>query len=116
MVECGSKFIRLALDAESKMRDSRLRYSTLSREGQQKGYYPDDGPRPGFARHRIFGAALDAEAFFARLDHSRERGLNEQINSLVRQYFPESTDFTTNSYGEVRNVEELISAAVLENR
>ena len=35
-----------------------------------------------------------AKVYFARPYHSWERGLNENSNGLLRQYFPKSTDFT----------------------
>jgi len=60
-------------------------------------------------RHRIFGAALDADTFFAKPYHAWERGLNEHTNGLARQYFPKSTDFTTVSDDEVLRVEELLN-------
>lgn len=40
-------------------------------------------------------AALDIQVFFARPYHSRERGLNEHTNGLVRQYIPKKTIFGT---------------------
>jgi IS30 family transposase len=45
-----------------------------------------------FAGHETFAAGLDAAVFFAHPYHSWERGLNENTNGLIRQYFPKSTD------------------------
>jgi transposase, IS30 family len=46
-----------------------------------------------FARHEVVAAALQAQFYFAHPYHSWERGLNENTNGLVRQYFPKGSDF-----------------------
>lgn len=47
-----------------------------------------------FAYHEQLTAKLGAAVYFARPYHSWERGLNENTNGLLRQYWPKSTDFT----------------------
>lgn len=47
-----------------------------------------------FARHLSLASSLKARFFFAHPYASWERGLNENTNGLVRQYFPKGTDFT----------------------
>jgi hypothetical protein len=47
---------------------------------------------------------LDAQGCFARPCHSRERGLNENTNGLIRQYLPKSSDFQTLTLEQVRNL------------
>jgi IS30 family transposase len=47
-----------------------------------------------FARHQQIAAKLQADFYFAHPYASWERGLNENTNGLVRQYFPKGTDFT----------------------
>ena len=47
---------------------------------------------------------LDAQGCFARPCHSRERGLNENTNGLIRQYLPKGSDFQTLTLEQVRNL------------
>jgi len=46
-----------------------------------------------FAYHEKIAADLECNFYFAHPYHSWERGLNENTNGLLRQYFPKSTDF-----------------------
>jgi transposase, IS30 family len=45
-----------------------------------------------FADHEGIARALDADVYFAHPYASWERGLNENVNGLVRQYFPKKSD------------------------
>lgn len=47
-----------------------------------------------FAKHERIARLLEAEVYFAHPYHAWERGLNENTNGLLRQYFPKGTDFT----------------------
>lgn len=64
-----------------------------------------------FARHEKIAAALDADIYFANPYCSWERGANENVNGLIRQYFPKGTDFN-----EVTNVEIQAVMERLNNR
>jgi len=46
-----------------------------------------------FSYHEEVSKALSADVYFAHPYSSWERGLNENTNGLLRQYFPKSTDF-----------------------
>lgn len=46
-----------------------------------------------FAYHEKIAASLECDFYFAHPYSSWERGLNENTNGLLRQYFPKSTDF-----------------------
>ena len=48
-----------------------------------------------FAYHEQIAAGLACDFYFAHPYRSWERGLNENTNGLLRQYFPKSTDFKT---------------------
>jgi len=45
-----------------------------------------------FAGHGGINQALDCQSYFAIPYHSWERGLNENTNGLIRQYFPKGSD------------------------
>lgn len=47
-----------------------------------------------FANHQQIGQNLKADFYFAHPYHSWERGLNENTNGLVRQYFPKKSEFS----------------------
>lgn len=46
-----------------------------------------------FCNHMFFGKALDAKTFFTHPHSPWEKGLIENTNGLIRQYFPKGTDF-----------------------
>ena len=45
-----------------------------------------------FAKHADVSACLQADVYFAHPYHSWERGANENINGLIRQHYPKSTN------------------------
>lgn len=55
-----------------------------------------------FAYHEEISEALEADIYFAHPYSSWERGLNENTNGLLRQYFPKKTDFKEVSQADVR--------------
>lgn len=57
-----------------------------------------------FAQHEVLAGVLDATFYFAHPYASWERGLNENTNGLVRQYFPKDRDFSTIGDEEVQRV------------
>jgi IS30 family transposase len=63
-----------------------------------------------FASHRRIAAALDTKIFFATPYHAWERGLNENTNGLIRDFFPKGTDFTTITSAQIARVERLLNS------
>jgi IS30 family transposase len=57
-----------------------------------------------FAKHQEISSALQADFYFTHPYSAWERGLNENTNGLVRQYFPKKHDFTTITDNDVRMV------------
>jgi IS30 family transposase len=57
-----------------------------------------------FAGHEIIARELEADFYFAHPYSSWERGLNENSNGLVRQYFPKGSDFTDITEDDIKHV------------
>lgn len=57
-----------------------------------------------FARHVHMASSLNASFFFAHPYSSWERGLNENTNGLIRQYFPKKTNFRDITDQEIQTV------------
>ena len=57
-----------------------------------------------FARHETIAKALKAKFYFAHPYASWERGLNENTNGLIRQYFPKNCDFTMITEKQIKYV------------
>jgi IS30 family transposase len=57
-----------------------------------------------FAYHEEMTKSLKRDVYFADPYCSWQRGLNENTNGLLRQYWPKSTDFTKVSLSEVQGV------------
>ena len=56
-----------------------------------------------FVLHEKVARALDAETYFAHPYSSWERGINENTNGLIRQFFPKKTDFSKVSWKEIKD-------------
>jgi IS30 family transposase len=62
-----------------------------------------------FANHREMAEQLDIDFFFAKPYHSWERGANENLNGLVRQYFPKKSNFDLIEKQQVDKVERILN-------
>ena len=62
-----------------------------------------------FCEHQAIASALQARIYFAHPYASWERGLNENSNGLIRQYFPKKYDFTRITNTELRRVERQLN-------
>ena len=62
-----------------------------------------------FAGHRNTAQCLHAHVFFATPYHAWERGVNENTNGLIRDFFPKGTDFSTIHPATVAKVERLLN-------
>ena len=62
-----------------------------------------------FSFHEEMGRELNADVYFAHPYSSWERGLNENTNGLLRQYFPKKTDFKKICQEEVLHAVERLN-------
>ena len=62
-----------------------------------------------FCEHELIAAGLDARVYFAHPYASWERGLNENTNGLVRQYFPKKYVFARITDQDLQQVEDLLN-------
>lgn len=62
-----------------------------------------------FADHKTIADKLNANFYFAHPYASWERGLNENTNGLIRQYFPKNRDFTTITQEEINQAMERLN-------
>lgn len=62
-----------------------------------------------FADHKKISEDLDIDFYFARPYHSWERGANENLNGLIRQYIPKKTDFAMLSDEFVQEIQDKLN-------
>lgn len=62
-----------------------------------------------FSNHQSIAKQLNIEYYFARPYHSWERGANENLNGLVRQYFPKGSSFELVTEEEVKKVQDKLN-------
>jgi len=63
-----------------------------------------------FSSHVKLTNRFGADIYFARPYHSWERGLNENTNGLVRQYFPKRVPFDNVDEQEIQNVADKLNS------
>lgn len=109
MVERKTKLTRLALlDSPAKALTGDAIIKALKKMKNHVLTLTSDNGKE-FAGHQKIAKKLQADFYFATPYHSWERGLNENTNGLVRQYFPKGTDFATITKKQVKNVEDLLN-------
>ena len=62
-----------------------------------------------FANHQQLAEKLNIDYFFAKPYHSWERGANENLNGLVRQYFPKMTNFDSITQEQINRVVNILN-------
>jgi IS30 family transposase len=62
-----------------------------------------------FSEHKRLSTVLGTDIYFADPYASWQRGLNEQINGLIRQYLPKSTDFTQLTHWDIKRIENRLN-------
>jgi IS30 family transposase len=62
-----------------------------------------------FADHETLARSLHAKTYFANPYSSWERGSNENMNGLLRQYYPKGTDFRTITPASLAHIERKLN-------
>ena len=62
-----------------------------------------------FARHQTITGRLKAPVYFADAYAPWQRGTVENVNGLLRQYFPKTLDFTTLTRCDLRRAEDRLN-------
>lgn len=62
-----------------------------------------------FSNHQAIADSLDIDYFFAKPYHSWERGANENLNGLIRQYFPKKSNFELITKVEIQKVINILN-------
>lgn len=62
-----------------------------------------------FIKHEVIAKGLNAKIYFAHPYASWERGINENTNGLIRQYFPKGIDFNKVTDKQIKAVMEQLN-------
>ena len=62
-----------------------------------------------FASHDRIACNLGIDFYFCRPYHSWERGANENMNGLIRQYLPKKTDMTETDGDVIRMIQDRLN-------
>jgi len=107
LVERQSKLTRLAKVARKTAQLVTQAVTTQLQSLAVKSITSDNGRE--FAGHQQIGQSLKADFYFAHPYASWERGLNENTNGLVRQYFPKKSKFSKISHRQIKKVEDRLN-------
>jgi len=109
VVERKSKLTRLcklATKAAAEMKDNTIEL-LASLAAKVHTITVDNGKE--FCDHELIAAGLQARVYFAHPYASWERGLNENTNGLVRQYFPKKYEFAKIMDQDLQLVEDRLN-------
>jgi len=107
VVERKSKFVRLAKVERNTAAAVAQALTTQLASLTVKTITSDNGRE--FAHHQQVAHQLSADFFFAHPYSSWERGLNENTNGLVRQYFPKKSEFSKITDHQLNKVVERLN-------
>lgn len=62
-----------------------------------------------FAEHKAIAKSLGVDYYFAHPYHSWERGANENMNGLIRQYLPKGTSFDGLDDNEIKRIRDKLN-------
>jgi len=109
IVERKSKLIRLAKLASKEAAEMRQTSIALLKPLAARVHTITVDNGKEFCQHELIATELQARIYFAHAYASWERGLNENTNGLVRQYFPKKYDFARITDQDLQRVEDLLN-------
>jgi transposase, IS30 family len=109
IVERKSRYTLIGLSESKEAEEVTLKILEALAEHRQKVETMTFDNGKEFAMHEHLAEILDAKTYFAHPYHSWERGLNENTNGLIRQYFPKGTSFDKLTNEAVKRVETLLN-------
>lgn len=89
--------VRKAFAREFKKVPKELKRSLTYDQGQE------------MAQHKLFTKDTDIQVYFAHPYSPWERGTNENTNSIIRRFYPTTTDFSKISETKLKEVQEMIN-------
>jgi len=104
VVERKSKLTLLKRVAHRTAKAVEQALSELLQPFQQRCHTITSDNGKEFANHQAIASTLKADFYFAHPYSSWERGLNENTNGLVRQYFPKKSGFSKITERDVKQV------------
>jgi IS30 family transposase len=89
--------VRKAFAREMKSLPAQLKRSLTYDQGRE------------MAQHKLFTRDTRIQVYFAHPASPWERGTNENMNGLIRQFFPKGTDFNKVSRREIKKVQKMLN-------
>jgi len=107
LVERISQYLEARLLSERKASELNKKAAPVLKKHKAKTLTVDNGME--FASHQKLQALTGTSIYFAHEKCPWERGLNEQVNGLLRQFFPKGTDFSEVSPAQLRRAVRLLN-------
>ena len=109
MVERYSRFTIIAKAPSRSAVDVSMAIMTRLVQYRNKLYTLTFDKGKEFSAHATIDEILDCQSYFAHPYSSWKRGLNENTNGLIRQYFPKKTDFDQIGHDQIAEVESKLT-------
>lgn len=103
----GISWIALLEGKDSKALAEKAAETLMPFKGLLHTVTSDNGKE--FAEHKAIAKSLDVDYYFAHPYHSWERGANENMNGLIRQYLPKGTPFDGLDDNEIKRIRDKLN-------
>lgn len=107
LLERRSRYVRLLRPCDGTADQTAATIITGLKREEFSSLTVDNGKE--FAEHRRIASSLKGVVYFAEPYSPWQRGSNENVNRMVRRYFPKGTDFRQVCLSEIRRVEYLLN-------